>query len=116
MRTRLGDILREIRFNNDERTYDMAKKINVSSAFLSAIEHGKKQAPKDFYNKIVSIYRVSKSMETQLLSEIDRSKSGVFIKTDKPDVRETAAVFARKADKLSEKELNEINIILRRGG
>lgn len=115
MRTGLGNLLREIRTEHNERTYDMARNINVSSAFLSAIEHGKKHPPKDFFDRIVKVYEISEKTKKQLISEIDRSQSGVFIKTNNLNIRETAAVFARKADKLSETELNEINLILKGG-
>ena len=42
--TALGKFLRKIRVDNDERLYDMAKRVEVSSAFLSGVENGRKKA------------------------------------------------------------------------
>ena len=43
MATTLGVFLRKLRLANDEILKDMAKNLGVSSAFLSAVENGKKK-------------------------------------------------------------------------
>ena len=42
MLTEFGKALRRIRLDNDELLKDMADKLKVSSAYLSAVENGKK--------------------------------------------------------------------------
>ena len=53
--TELGIALRKIRLDKHELLREMAAKLNVSSAFLSAVETGKKRPPANFVNKISMI-------------------------------------------------------------
>lgn len=48
--------LRKIRFEHGELLKDMARKLEIGSAELSAIEHGKKPLPEGFNQKIKSLY------------------------------------------------------------
>ena len=43
MSTTLGAFLRKLRLQHGEKLKDMAENLNVSSAFLSAVENGKKK-------------------------------------------------------------------------
>jgi len=115
MLTGLGETLRAIRQKHFELLLDMAQRLEVSSAFLSSIEHGKKKPPADFFDKIKNLYELHPSTLKKLQQEIDRSNSGVVIKSRKPLARETAAVFARKADTLSDERLNAIKKIIEKG-
>ena len=56
--TALGKFLRKIRVDNDERLYDMAKRVEVSSAFLSGVENGRKKASSSLIEKIISEYKL----------------------------------------------------------
>lgn len=116
MLTGLGEVLREIRRNDFELLLHMADKLKVSSAFLSAVEHGKKKPPSDLLEKICSNYVLSKPTIRKLSQEIDRATNGIVIKSTKPLARETAAVFARKADTVSEESLLKIKKLLEDGG
>ena len=115
MLTGLGETLRSIRQKNFELLLDMAERLEVSSAFLSSIEHGKKKPPADFFEKIQNLYELHPSTIKKLRQEIDRSNSGIVIKSKRPLARETAAVFARKADSLSDERLNEIKKLIEKG-
>ena len=42
MLTSFGKFCRKLRINNGELLYDMAEKLDVSSAFLSKVENGKR--------------------------------------------------------------------------
>ena len=42
MITKIGDFLRKLRLDNQQILKDMAEVLGVSSAFLSAVENGKK--------------------------------------------------------------------------
>ena len=46
--TNLGKKLRKIRIDNDEISSDMARKLEISVSYLSAIENGKRNIPKNF--------------------------------------------------------------------
>lgn len=109
----LGDVLRQLRVKDKERLLDMADRLSVSPAFLSSIEHGKKKPPADFLARLQKEYILSAKMLERLKSELDRANSGVMVKSAKPLARETAAVFARKINSLSDDKLREIQEILK---
>ena len=68
MITNFGKFCRRLRINNGELLYDMAKKLGVSSAFLSKVENGKKKPPVDWRAKISANYKLT-STECE---ELDR--------------------------------------------
>lgn len=45
MLTGIGKFLRKLRIDNEEILKDMADALGVSSAFLSAVENGRKKMP-----------------------------------------------------------------------
>ena len=47
MLTEFGKLLRIIRINSGDTSKDMAKKLNLSPSYLSAIESGKRNIPLD---------------------------------------------------------------------
>ena len=104
--------MRDIRTKESERLLDMAKKLNVSSAFLSAIEHGRKTPPRDFSDRLCASYNVSAAIERKIRKEVDASVSGVTIRANGKLARETAYVFARKVNNLSEAKLKEIRNLI----
>lgn len=58
----LTEIIREIRANNDERLYDMAKRLGVSSAELSQTENGHikdLERVKNILQKVIKLYQLS---------------------------------------------------------
>jgi len=110
----LGDVLRQIRMKQSERLLDMAEKLSVSPAFLSAVEHGKKKPPANLLERLRSQYELSPTILKRLTSELDRANTGIHIKPSKPLARETAAVFARKVNTLSDEKLREIQSLLNR--
>lgn len=61
--TPLGKFLRKIRIDHDERLYDMAKKVGVSSAFLSSVENGHKKASDALVDNIITIYKLDEKQK-----------------------------------------------------
>lgn len=97
MITELGKELRKLRIDLGETLMDMSNRLNVSSAFLSAIETGRKRIPDDFLERLSEKY-----------SEVerDRNKYEVLINQARREVRwvisgdkeeaEIATALARK--------------------
>ena len=77
--TELGIALRKIRLDKHELLREMAAKLNVSSAFLSAVETGKKRPPANFVNKISDLYDLSSSEKEELLHAAEMSLDEVRI-------------------------------------
>jgi transcriptional regulator with XRE-family HTH domain len=112
----LGEFLRQLRLKHEERMLDMAGSLKVSPAFLSAVAHGKKKPPVDLEEKLILNYDLNSSEIRALRLAMDRVATGVRISAKRPLARETASVFARKVNGLSEKKLLEIRELLQNDG
>ncbi len=81
MVTDFGKFCRKLRIDNDEIMKDMAKKLEVTPSYLSAIEKGKRTIPTDWAEQIANHYELSKQQISELtnifvidsLSERERS-------------------------------------------
>jgi len=101
MLTPFGIANRKLRLDKGERLLDVADKLGVSAAFVSAVETGKKSIPDDYVAQIVRVMELT-AEETQLLqSAADRTKTVVRVDNLEVDQRELVAAFARKVDTLS---------------
>ena len=109
MITNFGKFCRRLRIDNGELLYDMAKKLGVSSAFMSSVENGKKKPPKEWESKIKALYTLNEEeydeldrvfYEAQNRDSIDISK---FSMSDK----ELMWSFARKFDTFDKNTLKK---------
>lgn len=91
-------ILVEIREKNNESLRTMAKKLNITPAFLSAIEIGKKIIPEDYADTIGTVYNLSEEEKDKLMTAINISNDRIKISLENmnDDQRDVALVFARK--------------------
>lgn len=109
----IGKSLRRLRIDYDERLFDMAKKVGVSSAFLSAVENGHKKASNSLINKISRIYNLTPSQKTDLYDDVAISQQNLDLSEFSHEKQQAIIMFAIKFDKLSENQRNEIKRILR---
>ena len=110
MFTSFGKELRKLRIDNNEVLRDMAKRLGVTSSFLSAVEIGKKNVPNGWCEKIASEYNLN---ENQLSSLIDCAKESInsvklSLSQMKEPQRKAALVFAREFNSISEETANKI--------
>lgn len=112
--TKFGEYTRDLRIEKEENLKDMAGKLGVSSAFLSAVENGKKKVPKDWYDKISSIYHLTLEEKEKLKLAIDSVTKEVVLNLEKltPQKKEFALVFARSFEELTDEERKKIQGIL----
>lgn len=114
MVTELGKFLRKLRIDNDELMLDMANKLEVSSAFLSAVENGKKKPPLKWEKEIEKLYSLSKEKirewEDLFFDVINETSITLEQFTDAG--KDFMLEFARKVDRLSEQESKTIRSIL----
>lgn len=117
MATEFGKFCRKLRIDSDELLKNMADKLKVTSAYLSAVENGKRRIPEEWEEKITQLYMLDLKQQCDLRNAIDNSLDEISISlTQVNDVnyRETAIAFARKFDSLSEAEIKKIQNILKK--
>lgn len=66
MANNFGKFCRKLRIDRGEILADMAKKLGVSSAFLSKVETGGKKPPKEWKDKIVALYDLNDQKAAEL--------------------------------------------------
>ena len=64
--TAFGKILRKRRIDSSEILGDMAKRLDVSAAYLSSIENGLREIPDSFVEKISKEYGLSEAEKQEL--------------------------------------------------
>ena len=113
--TALGKFLRELRVDRDELLYDMAENVGVSSAFLSGVENGHKKASASLINNIVDRYNLDREQEQELKDALSISEESLDISKFSPEKQEATLMFARKFDDLTDKQIAQIQKILKEG-
>ena len=112
MTTELGKELRRLRIDEDERLLDMAKRLEKSSAFISAVERGSKNPPSGFEELVISVYNLASDAADAVRRAADRSRCTFTVEAKSILARDTAGLMARRMDTLSEDELQDIYQIL----
>lgn len=108
----LGKMLRKKRIEKDERLLDMAGKIGVSVAFLSAIETGRKAPPLNIVDRIATAYRMKSKERVQLELAVFNSRTTFRLQANSPVAQDTVALLARRLNRLSPEEHRKIQAIL----
>ncbi len=112
MLTALGKALRKFRIERDLLLRNMADAIGISSAFLSAVETGRKKAPSDFIGRICKAYNLSKEEQQILQEAAEDSLTEVSMKMRTGKDRELVLAFAKRFPDLNEKERQKLLDVL----
>ncbi len=110
MRTSLGDCLRKIRMENNQRLKDMADVLDVTSAFLSAVENGKKLMPATWYKKLKMKYNLDNDSIEELKQYAMESQKSISLNIENvtDEKKELAVVFARSFEKMDKETSRKI--------
>jgi len=110
MITVFGKYLRELRHMHTDLLKDMADKLNVSAAFLSAVESGKKSIPPTWPGMLQMSYQLSAEQRSQLNKAFDESQKNVTIdlSNQSGERRGVAVALARTFNDLSDEQLDLI--------
>lgn len=113
--TEIGKFLRKLRIDQGEVLFQMAQKLEVSSAFLSAVELGKRKMPYDWNIKIRALYPLTPMQEEEFDEAIAQSEKGVLLDFENasPKAKKLAVSFARSFDNLSNEQLETIKNMMR---
>lgn len=116
MITSVGKFLRKLRIDNGEILKDMATALEVSPAFLSAVENGKKKFPDSWVEKLTSSYSFTATQTAELHAAIIDTNNAVELDLQdvSPESRMLAISFAREFDSLDEDTSRKILEILNR--
>lgn len=108
--TKFAEYLRVLRVKNHENMGDTAKLLGVNVAFVSAVETGKKNVPKDWVDKIVEHYNLNAQEKAELVQAIEDSKTTSKINlVSVPNFkRQVALQFQRSFDEMDEETVRKI--------
>jgi transcriptional regulator with XRE-family HTH domain len=112
MLTPFGKAFRKIRIDRNLRLFDVACALGKSSAFLSAVETGKKQIPGSLPADLERALKLSNSEYMVLVAAADQTRRSVPVAGLSPRKRELVATLARRADELTDEQLKEIRLII----
>jgi len=115
--TPFGKAMRKLRIDRDLLLKDTADALNVSSAFLSSVESGRKSIPNGWEELLAKHLRLERIEAMELSNSITKTLREVRIPfgvgtTD--FAKQVAAGLARNYGDLDQKQLEEIRAILER--
>ena len=113
-----GQWLRKFRIDRGLLLKDMADALGFSSAFLSAIETGRKNIPDGIVDKICDCYDFDNTLRSSLENAVEKSKQKLTLDFSgmTTDSRELAFAFAKSFQALDQKDREQILTILSKAG
>ena len=111
---RLGVFLRKLRIEHGEVLMDMAQKLHVSPAFLSAVENDRKSAPLAWVDVIAKEYNLDAKQQAELKIGVNESIKQIRldIGESSSNRRDCALAFARRFDSLSDQDVQMLMELL----
>lgn len=91
--TPFGQLTRKLRVDYNEYLKDMAARLSVTSTYLSAVEHGKRNPPYDWVDRLQEAYGLSEKDKTVLEKALSASRT--FEKLDISDLSFDEKQFMR---------------------
>lgn len=112
--TELGKYLRKLRIDYSEVMKEMADKLGITTAYLSAIELGKRPPSSDLILNIEKLYLLNAAERERLLLVVANSVDEVKLDFENcsPSDKELAVFFARKFPEISMEDKKQMRKIL----
>ena len=112
--TKFGEFVRILRIKHHEVMGDMAGVLEASLPFLSSVEHGKKNVPPGWLDKLTAHYALTESERKELEEAIEESKTQYKISTYQAGYpqRKAAMQFARSFDHMDDETAMKILALL----
>lgn len=106
MATAFGKELRKLRIDKDETIHAMAKKLDISISYLSAIEAGSRKIPNEMVDEIIEKYHLNKERsEIMRQAEAESSKEiDIDLSTMTAEQRKLVFALSRKISDISDEE------------
>lgn len=99
MLTEFGKVIRKLRIDHSLTLKEVADQIEVSSAYLSGVETGRKPLTMELVNKVIQVMRLSRDEIDEVLSAASRTLEEIKLSLmdgKSPEEREVAMMFARR--------------------
>lgn len=115
----LSLFLKKIRLNNNDETLtEMAKRLNISTSYLSSVENEKRNMTDEMYRSICTLYELTPAQcdEFLYLKILASSRINVDLNSLEPDAKKTTVKFLSNVESLSEEDLARINKIINEKG
>lgn len=99
MLTEFGKVSRKLRIDHSLTLKEVADQMEVSSAYLSGVETGRKPLSMDLVNKVISVMRLSVNEVEALLKAAGQTLEEVKLSLADgrtPEEKEVALMFARR--------------------
>lgn len=113
--TPFGKAIRDLREERGITQKQMAKALNVTPAYLSALEHGHRSKPNwHFVQRIIGYFNIIWDDAEDLMNLAGISDPKITIDTSglSPKATETANHLAKKIARLSDNDLDDIKKII----
>lgn len=116
MITNFGKFLRKLRIDHNEFLKDTAARLGVTVAYLSAIEHGKRDVPDHWIPLLETVYGLTPEQVNELQTCAYEHKDDIKINLSHctPEDRKLILAFARSINNLSETDKKDIYDILQK--
>lgn len=113
MLTEFGKVLRKLRIEKGEmRLLDLARKLNKTASFISAVETGRKEIPDGFAVQVSRAMDLAPTELRELRHAADRTKREHRLQGKTPEQRELIANFARRLDEMDPVVIEKLRNIL----
>ena len=114
MITEIGKFLRILRVEWGESAKLMAEKLNVSPAYLSAVELGKRDFPLSWEQTIINVYKLNETNKKKLQKAIKESKSTVKFDLNEVDKKKKNLILSVAKNDLDDETIEQLCEIIRR--
>lgn len=98
--------------NLNEKQKDMAKKLGVTAAYLSAVEKDKNNIPAEWHERIIEIYNLDKEEINALNKAIIGSRKNISIEEMNSQDRNFVFSFVQYFSCLNESEKEKIKSLI----
>lgn len=114
MISKFGICIRKIRNEKKDSLRQMAQKLDISAAFLSAMEVGRKLVPVEYIEKVKQIYNLTSEQEAELENSIYETNNRVHIELSLMNdaQKDVSLLFARKIKNADEDLLERLKEVL----
>ncbi|MEM9392927.1 MAG: helix-turn-helix transcriptional regulator [Pseudomonadota bacterium] len=114
-RTEFGKFVAQLRIEQDLLLMEMANGLEVTPAYLSNVEHGRRKIPPEWFDKIRVVYNLDLPSAANLKRAILRSNKDVQLEVKTEAQATLLAAYEMKKDSLDESTAKRVAEILCKG-